>query len=209
MNIKSKGLIPKWVEKGFINLLDPFIDMLVKTGINPNTFTVWGLIISSIGALFIAIGQVRLGGVFILLGGLCDILDGKVARKSHKVTKFGALFDSSLDRYAEIFMFLGVAIFLERNEFFLTSIMIFIALGGSTMVSYVRARAEGLGYECKMGLMQRPERVLLVSVGAILHPYLLIGSVWIVAALSNYTAFQRIRHVYLLEQSEKKENKSN
>ena len=87
--------------------------------------------------------------------------------------------------------------------------MIFIALGGSTMVSYVRARAEALGYECKIGIMQRPERVLLVSVGAMLHPYLLIGAVWIIAALSNYTAFQRIHHVYLLEQSEKKENKSN
>ena len=88
---------------------------------------------------------------------------------------------------------------------FYVQIMIFIALGGSTMVSYVRARAEGLGYDCKVGLMQRPERVLLIGASAIFHPYLLIGSIWIVGVLSNYTAFQRMRYVYLLEKKEKQE----
>jgi len=205
MSSNSQNLIPKWLENGFIKLLEPLINLIVKAGFHPNTFTIWGLILSVVGAVFFAFGYVRLGGVFILLGGVCDILDGKIARKSNKVTKFGALFDSSLDRYAEVFMFLGVAIYLERNEYFLTSIMIFIALGGSTMVSYVRARAEGLGYDCKVGLMQRPERVLLIGASALFHSYLLIASIWIVGFLSNYTAYQRMKYVYVLEKQEKQE----
>ncbi|GAB4190016.1 MAG: CDP-alcohol phosphatidyltransferase family protein [Calditrichia bacterium] len=191
-----KSVIPKSVEEGFIKLIDPLVNFFVKLDVHPNTFTVWGLILSLVGAGFLAAGHIHLGGLFILLGGICDVFDGKIARKSNKVSKFGALLDSSLDRYAEIFMFLGAAIYLVRLDYFLTSVMIFIALGGSSMVSYVRARAEGLGFDCKVGLMQRPERVVLMGVAALFHHYLLIGAVWIIAVLANYTAYQRIKYVY-------------
>ena len=207
MSSKSKTILPQWIQDGFVKMLEPLVNVFLKLNIHPNTFTIWGLIISVIGGFFFAIGELRLGGIFIIIGGICDIFDGKIARKSNKVTKFGALFDSSLDRYGEIFMFLGVAIFLERNQFFLTSIMIFIALGGSTMVSYVRARAEGLGYDCKVGIMQRPERIVLMGVSALIHAYALMAAVWIIAVLSNYTAFQRMQYVYLLEKKEKSNNK--
>lgn len=198
MRVVHKSFIPKSVQDGFIRLIEPLIDLFVKLDIHPNTFTVWGLIISMVGAAFIAFDHLHLGGLFILLGGMCDVLDGKIARKSNKVSKFGALLDSSLDRYAEIFMFLGSAVYLVKHDYFLTSVMIFLALGGSSMVSYVRARAEGLGFDCKVGLMQRPERVVLMGVAALFHEQLFIAAVWIIAVLANYTAYQRMRHVYIL-----------
>lgn len=203
MATKSRSFIPKSVEEGFVQLLDPLINIFVRMNVNPNTFTVWGLIISAIGAVLLAIGELRWGGLFILLGGLCDVFDGKIARKSNRVTKFGALLDSSLDRYAEIFMFLGAAIYLVKHEYIWTSIMIFLALGGSSMVSYVRARAEGLGFDCKVGLMQRPERVLLMGISALIHPWAFTAAIWIIGFLANFTAYQRMKYVYDREKESK------
>jgi CDP-diacylglycerol--glycerol-3-phosphate 3-phosphatidyltransferase len=198
MKVVRRSFIPKSIQDGFIRMIDPLVNFFVKLDIHPNTFTVWGLIISAIGAAFVAYDHLHLGGLLILLGGMCDVLDGKIARKSNKVSKFGALLDSSLDRYAEILMFLGSAIYLVKHDYFLTSVMIFLALGGSSMVSYVRARAEGLGFDCKIGLMQRPERVVLMGVAALFHEVLFIAAIWIIAVLANYTAYQRMRHVYIL-----------
>lgn len=206
MKSHQKSIIPPSIQNGFVQFIDPLINFFVKLDIHPNTFTVWGLVISLIGAGFIAYDHIHLGGLFILLGGMCDVLDGKIARKSNKVSKFGALLDSSLDRYAEIFMFLGTAIYLVKHDYFLTSVMIFLALGGSSMVSYVRARAEGLGFECKVGLMQRPERIVLMGISALLHETLLIIAVWIIAVLANYTAFQRMKHVYDISKEQKSKN---
>jgi phosphatidylglycerophosphate synthase len=163
-----------------------------------------GLIISLISAFFYAKHNIRLGGLFILLSGICDIIDGKVARKTGQSSKFGALFDSSLDRYAELFMFLGTAIYFVQQDHPITSIMVFLALGGSMMVSYVRARSEGLGFDCKVGIMQRPERIVYIGVSSLIHPYLLELVIWMIAILSNFTAIQRMYHVRVLEQQAKK-----
>ncbi|MFQ5583864.1 MAG: CDP-alcohol phosphatidyltransferase family protein, partial [Calditrichia bacterium] len=152
--------------------------------------------------------DLRIGAVFILLGGLCDIIDGKVARKTGLSSKFGALLDSSLDRYSEVFMFLGVAIHYVKLDYNTTSTMVFLGLGGSMMVSYVRARAEGLGFSCKVGLMQRPERIVLIGLGGLLHNYILLFVVWVVAILANFTAIQRMYHVWNLERLEKANNSS-
>ena len=135
---------------------------------------------------------------------MSDIIDGKVARKTGLSSKFGALLDSSLDRYSEVFMFLGTAIFFVESDHPLTSIMIFLALGGSMMVSYVRARAEGLGYDCKVGIMQRPERIVYVGFASLIHPFALEVVIWMIAILANFTAFQRMYHVWVLEKKEKK-----
>ncbi len=200
---KEFSVLPNSIKNWFIQLIEPFIDGIVRLNVHPNHFTVLGLFISFIGAVFYAKHDIRLGGAFILLGGICDIIDGKVARKSGLSSKFGALLDSSLDRYAEVFMFLGVAIyFVEKNHPF-TSIMVFLALGGSMMVSYVRARAEGLGYECKVGIMQRPERIVYIGFSSLIHPYLLEVVVWMIAILANFTALQRMYHVWQQEKLEK------
>src|SRR4030042_5694749 len=188
MGKKSFTILPQFIQKGFLKGLDPFIERIVRIQVHPNHFTILGLVISLISAVFYAKHNLRLGGVFILLSGICDIIDGKVARKTGQSSKFGALFDSSLDRYAELFMFLGTAIYFVQKDHPITSIVVFLALGGSMMVSYVRARAEGLGFECKVGIMQRPERIVYIGVSSLIHPYLLELVIWMIAILSNFTA---------------------
>ncbi|OGB63065.1 MAG: hypothetical protein A2Y94_06560 [Caldithrix sp. RBG_13_44_9] len=204
MGKKSFTILPQFIQKGFLKGLDPFIERIVRIQVHPNHFTILGLVISLISAVFYAKHNLRLGGVFILLSGICDIIDGKVARKTGQSSKFGALFDSSLDRYAELFMFLGTAIYFVQKDHPITSIVVFLALGGSMMVSYVRARAEGLGFECKVGIMQRPERIVYIGVSSLIHPYLLELVIWMIAILSNFTAIQRMYHVRVLEQQAKK-----
>lgn len=196
-------VLPKSIQKWFLRLVDPVIEFIVHFNVHPNFFTVLGLLSSMIGAYFFARHNLRIGAIYILIGGLCDIIDGKVARKSGLSSKFGALFDSSLDRFSEVFMFLGVAIFFVKSGYSTTSIMVFLGLGGSMMVSYVRARAEGLGYACKVGIMQRPERIVYISAGALIHEYVLVVVVWMVAILANFTAIQRMYHVWHLERTEK------
>lgn len=203
--MKDFTVLPKSIQKWFLRLVDPVIEFIVHFNVHPNFFTVLGLISSMIGAYFFARHNLRIGAIYILIGGLCDIIDGKVARKSGLSSKFGALFDSSLDRFSEVFMFLGVAIYFVKSGYSTTSIMVFLGLGGSMMVSYVRARAEGLGYACKVGIMQRPERIVYISAGALIHEYVLVVVVWMVAILANFTAIQRMYHVWHLERMEKEE----
>lgn len=201
--LKDFTVLPKSIQKWFLRIVDPVIEFVVHFNVHPNFFTVLGLIVSIIGAYFFAKHNLRIGAIYILLGGLCDIIDGKVARKTGLSTKFGALFDSSLDRYSEVFMFLGVAIHFVKMDYTTTSIMVFLGLGGSMMVSYVRARAEGLGYACKVGIMQRPERIVYICAGALIHEYILMVVVWMIAILANFTALQRMYHVWNLERIEK------
>ncbi|MCD6375398.1 MAG: CDP-alcohol phosphatidyltransferase family protein [Caldisericaceae bacterium] len=214
----SRGLIPLWLENGFRTLLDPLINVFVRMNINPNFFTVLGLVITSLGTvvLFINPAWIHWTGTLILLGGMCDMIDGKLARTSGRTTKFGALFDSSLDRYSEVIMFFGIAAYYVRHDSYLLSVMTFVALGGSTMVSYVRARAEGLGFEAKVGWMQRAERVLLIGTAALfntglfqipslnnqMHTVTLLDlAIWIVAIFANITAIQRLYFVYQLDKT--------
>jgi CDP-diacylglycerol--glycerol-3-phosphate 3-phosphatidyltransferase len=204
MGKKNFTILPQSIQKGFLKILDPLIDKIIHIQVHPNHFTILGLIISLISAFFYAKHNIRLGGLFILLSGICDIIDGKVARKKELSSKFGALFDSSLDRYAELFMFLGTAIYFVQKAHPITSIMVFLALGGSMMVSYVRARAEGLGFDCKVGIMQRPERIVYIGVSSLIHPYLLELVIWMIAILANFTAIQRMYHVSELERKAKK-----
>jgi CDP-diacylglycerol--glycerol-3-phosphate 3-phosphatidyltransferase len=204
MGKKNFTILPQFIQKGFLKILDPVIEKITRIHVHPNHFTILGLIISLISAFFYAKHNIRLGGLFILLSGICDIIDGKVARKKSLSSKFGALFDSSLDRYAELFMFLGTAIYFVQKDHPITSIMVFLALGGSMMVSYVRARAEGLGFDCKVGIMQRPERIVYIGVSSLIHPYLLELVIWMIAILANFTAIQRMYHVSSLERQAKR-----
>ncbi|HEM48686.1 MAG TPA: CDP-alcohol phosphatidyltransferase family protein [Caldithrix sp.] len=210
---KSKSLLPRWLQDGFVNLLTPLVKLFSKWNLNPNYFTIWGLIITAMGTVVIFAwpNYIRLAGALILIGGICDVLDGKLARTSGRVTKFGALFDSAIDRYSEVIMFFGIAAYYVRHDNYVLSVIAFIALGGSTMVSYVRARAEALGFEAKVGLMQRPERVVLIGSGAFLYykifditifhvtdfPVTLLEiALWMVAIFANYTAIHRLIYVY-------------
>jgi CDP-diacylglycerol--glycerol-3-phosphate 3-phosphatidyltransferase len=213
MSNTAKSFLPEKLKSGFINLLNPIVVLFSKLKIHPNTFTVWGLIITSLSSYFFIIGEISIAGVLVLIGGICDIIDGKLARKSGKVTRFGALFDSAIDRYSEVIMFFGVATYFVRMEYYYSSVAVFMALGGSIMVSYIRARAEGLGFECKVGLMQRPERVVFIGAGALVgtvfSAYALRIVIGIVAILANVTAIHRLVHIYKADDSKSKSGVKN
>lgn len=166
------------LQLGIYKVIDPFVKVLIKLGLTPNAVTTIGFMLNLGVAVIFIIGAeegnrgdltyVGWAGGLILFAGLFDMLDGQVARLGNMKSTFGALYDSVLDRYSELVMFLGICYYLVAHHYFLSSIFAFIALIGSMMVSYVRARAEGLGVEIKGGLMQRPERVITLGLFAML-----------------------------------------
>jgi len=198
----NRRLIPISLQDGFVNLLTPLIKILTRRGINPNSFTLAGLIITSMAAVAFIMGHLRLGGFLILLGGLCDAIDGSLARFANRATPFGALFDSAVDRYSEFIMFFGIVVYFVMIKDWPTSVVIFFALCGSIMVSYSRARAESLGFDSKVGIMQRPERIVFLGLGALIHPVALKFAIWLVAIFANFTALQRIRHAHKQSKTE-------
>lgn len=165
------------LQLGIYKIINPFVRLLIKIGFTPNKVTTTGLILNIGVAIIFIIGAeegnrgdlryVGWAGALILFAGLFDMLDGQVARLGNMKSTFGAMYDSVLDRYSEMVMFLGICYYLVGHHYFLSSLFAFIALIGSMMVSYTRARAEGLGVECKGGVMQRPERVVLIGVTAL------------------------------------------
>jgi len=198
----TRRLIPESLQNGFVNLLTPLIKIFTRWGINPNSFTLAGLIITSMAAVAFIMGHLHLGGFLILLGGLCDTIDGSLARFANKVTRFGAMFDSAVDRYSEFVMFFGMVVYFVMLKDYPTSVVAFFALCGSIMVSYSRARAESLGFDSRVGIMQRPERIVFLGLGALIHPGALKFAIWLVAIFANFTALQRIRYAH--KQSETK-----
>lgn len=206
--------------------INPFIGLLARAGVTPNMITLVGFGLNIVAAVIFVWGGIThprdlsivgWGGAMILFAGLFDMIDGRLARVSGQESTFGALFDSVLDRYSELVMFLGICYYLVAGQYLLSSLFAFIAMIGSIMVSYVRARAEGLGIDCKGGLMQRPERVLTVGISAILCGLLkdIIGEfkfpipgtdfpmlesitvftfpIFLMAILTNLTAIRRMR----------------
>jgi CDP-diacylglycerol---glycerol-3-phosphate 3-phosphatidyltransferase len=173
----EKVLLRDKLQKIIYVVIDPIVKFLIKVGFTPNAVTITGLILNIGVAIIFIIGAeegnrgdlsyVGWAGALILFAGLFDMLDGQVARVGNMSSTYGALFDSVLDRYSEMFMFLGICYYLIAQHYFLSSLFAFIALMGSMMVSYTRARSEGLGIENKGGLMQRPERVVLTGVSAL------------------------------------------
>ena len=196
MAYPSRGLIPLTLQKNYFKLLSPLITLFATWQLTPNVFTFAGLIITSFAAAALVLGYIRLSGLLILAGGFCDSIDGLLARTSGKTSRFGALLDSSIDRYSEFIIFFGIAAYFIGIEDYGTSGGAFLALCGSFMVSYARARAESLGFEAKVGLMQRPERIVLIGLGALIHTDAFKIAIWLVALFANLTALQRIRWAY-------------
>jgi phosphatidylglycerophosphate synthase len=165
------------LQQGIYRVINPFVRLLIRAGLTPNMVTTIGLVLNiGVAIIFIEgaekgnrgdLSYVGWAGALILFAGLFDMLDGQVARLGNMSSRFGALYDSVLDRYSELILFLGICYYLVAHHYFLSSLVAFIGMIGSLMVSYTRARAEGLGIECKDGLMQRPERVILIGVSAL------------------------------------------
>lgn len=173
----ANDLVRDKLQKNIYSLINPLVKALIKIGFTPNLITVTGLILNiGVAVIFIKgaehgnrgdLSYVGWAGALILFAGLFDMLDGQVARLGNMSSTFGALFDSVLDRYSELIMFLGICYYLVAHHYFFSSLAAFIALIGSMMISYTRARSEGLGIQNKGGLMQRPERVILIAVSAL------------------------------------------
>jgi len=205
------NFLPSWIKDWYINLIKPIINLFIRYRLNPNWFTTLGLIFSVVAAYFFARGIHRLGGLIYLLAGTFDIIDGKVARSAGRVTKFGALYDSTLDRYAELIILFGLVYYFGQHSPMkwlnidwasVSYVATAVAIGGSVMVSYIRARAEGLGLECAIGMMQRPERVVYLGCGAVFHQITLIIAILLIAFFSNITAIQRL--IYVRKQAKSK-----
>ena len=160
---------------------------------SPNFLTAAGFLIT-LGAALIIPYNVKLGGIFILFGGLFDMLDGIVARTSGRVTKFGAFLDSVLDRYSDAFLFLSIAYYLAAKGNHAGSFLSLGTMVGAFFISYARARAEGLGESCHTGIMERPERIILL-IFATLTGWL-VPVLWIMLVLTHITVVQRIYHVW-------------
>ena len=181
------------------SLLSPIVDgiarVFVRLGFSPSGLTVIGVLVACVAAALIAQGMLAVGGVVMLIAGVFDMFDGAVARMTDRATKFGALFDSVMDRVSEAVVLLGLLWFYLEDGEQLGAVLVYVSIVGSTLVSYVRARAEGLGIECKGGLMQRPERVASLGIGIIVgqwwEPAVLIV-LGVIAVLTVVTTVQRV-----------------
>ena len=170
----------------------PLEKLAAKIPLNPNTITVTGFLITLAGA-YVLISDLRSGGLIVLAGGLFDMFDGIVARINSKTTSFGAFLDSVLDRISDAIIFIAIALNLLNKTSYTGALLATGTMVGAFLVSYTRARAEGLGKKCNVGLMERPERIILISFGAITG--LIIMSLWVLVALTWFTVFQRIFYV--------------
>ena len=169
---------------------DPVGRALFRLHLRPNHLTVIGLVVSFFAAAGFIAGHLRWAGCLLLLAGLCDLLDGALARVSGQVTAFGAFLDSVIDRYSDLIVLLGIVVLFARTPNARGALVAMAGLVGSVMVSYTKARAESIGIECNVGFMERPERMICLVAGAILG--LLEPALWVLAVLSNITALQRI-----------------
>lgn len=182
--------VRRWATRAF----QPLATILASWGISANALTLLGFFLTAGVGVVLALGQLRLGGILIVFSTVFDGLDGLVARTSGRTSRFGAFLDSTLDRYAEIALFFGLLVYYMDRQKHLDVILIFAALAGSLMVSYAKARAEGLDIECKEGLLTRLERLAILVIGLISGQVRL--ALWILAVLANLTAVQRVYVVW-------------
>lgn len=207
------------LQQGIYCVINPFVKFLIKIGVTPNVVTTIGLLGNIAAAAIFAwagykatpgnyqYGLVTLAGALIIVFSMFDMLDGQVARLGNMVSRFGAFYDSVLDRYCELLTLGGITYYMFCCGYELGALITFLAMIGSVMVSYVCARAEGLGLECKVGFMQRPERVVVTSIGALaagivgmnVHGgfdamIILEVAMGVIAVLANITAFVRVDH---------------
>ncbi|MFC1902101.1 CDP-alcohol phosphatidyltransferase family protein [Chloroflexota bacterium] len=178
------------------HITQPVVKLLARTPLTPNTITWLGFWITAGAAVLVVTNHLFAAGFVVLVAGLFDMLDGALARITNRVTRFGAVLDSTLDRLSEAVLLLSILVIYSREAQVTGSLLAGIALLASFMVSYLRARTEALGIECKVGLFTRPERVIVLTLGLLLsrYDYALIIALAIIAFFSFLTAGQRLLH---------------
>src|SRR5438105_9197342 len=177
-------ILPDWLKNGYLRVIDPVANWLVRRQVHPNTITAIGTACSVTGGIIYGTGHISVGGFFLGLTALFDVLDGTVARRSNKSSTFGAFLDSTLDRLADGALLGGLAVFYALNPHHHNVPMVVVCLAGligAYLTSYIRARAEALGLDAKVGIIQRPERIVLLSVPQAVFGLTLDG--WVLGAI--------------------------
>jgi CDP-diacylglycerol--glycerol-3-phosphate 3-phosphatidyltransferase len=193
LNNKSRSTLADQLRVHFKWVLDPIGTFFNRLGVKPNTMTILGLIGNAVGAVFLALGNMTIGGLIILAMGPVDALDGTMARLRGEASNFGSFVDSVTDRYSELVIFGGLLVHFLILDDWRSALGVYLAASGSVLVSFVRARGEASGYNTKIGILTRLERYLVLSPALILN--IPMVGVWIIAVLANLTALQRILDV--------------
>ena len=190
---KQPFILTDFLRVRFKGVLDPLAAFFNRLGLMPNTMTILGLVGNTIGAFFLAQGQMTLGGLIILAMGPVDALDGSMASLRGLPTQFGGFVDSVTDRYSELVIFGGLMVYYLRQNDWPSVLGVYLAACGSVLVSYIRSRSQSAGYETKVGILTRFERFIVLAPSLIFNiPSI---GVWIIAVLGNITALQRILDV--------------
>ena len=173
---------------------DAIVRGFSASGINPNFLTFIGFTINLVAAYLFAAGYFGWAGITIILAGVFDLTDGPVARVTQRVTPFGGFFDSVMDRYSDLCLLIGLLVFYGRANRFAYVVVVAVAMIGSVMTSYARARAENLISSCKVGFLERPERVVLIIIGALTNR--MAPVLWVIVVLSHLTVIHRLIYTY-------------
>lgn len=186
--------VTHWIGAGAGWLLQRVITILVATRLSPNTFTFLGLAVNSWAAALFAMGQFHRAAAVLVLAGFLDMADGQVARRIGRVTAFGAFLDSTLDRYSDLALYIGLVVYytLDKRPFYMA--LSAVAMASSFMVSYSRARAESLIPSCKVGFMERPERLVLLIIGGLFSRIAQV--LWVIATISTLTVIHRVVYTW-------------
>jgi CDP-diacylglycerol--glycerol-3-phosphate 3-phosphatidyltransferase len=176
----------------------PAVRLLARTPVTPNTVTWLGFWLTAGATVLVVTGNLFAAGFVVLVAGFFDMLDGALARTTNRVTRFGSVLDSTLDRLSEAILLLGILVIYTQGQQVAESLLVGVALLGSLMVSYARARIEALGIECRVGLFTRPERVIILALGLLLSQfdYALITALAIIAVFSFFTVGQRLLYAW-------------
>ena len=187
-------MISDSIGRGGKYILDKIVKILTLLRINPNILTFIGVLISIWAAFEFGYGNLFKGGLIIILAGLFDMLDGEVARVSRSETRFGAFYDSVIDRYSDVIILEGLLVYYARQQMLGYVVLVGVVIMGAVLTSYTRARAESLIHTCKVGFMERPERIVLLIIGGLANR--MEAVLWILAILGNWTVINRIYYTW-------------
>lgn len=187
-------MITEQIGRGGKFLFNQIVRSLVRRGVHPNVLTTIGLFINLVAAYLFAIGYFRWAGVVIIVAAIFDLTDGPVARLTHRVTPFGGFLDSVLDRYSDLLLLTGLLVYYSRGTRFWYVVLVAACMVGAIMTSYTRARAENVIPSCKVGFLERPERIVLFIIGALADR--MAPVLWVIVVFSNLTVFHRVVHTY-------------
>lgn len=189
------------LKRGFTVLLDPLVTYFIRRGLHPDTFTILGLVFNSCAGVLYGFGLFFEGGLVMLFGSITDLVDGQMARRRDEVSIGGALLDSALDRYSEIVVLTGLLVHYSIIGWKVSVVAAALTISGSLMVSYVRARGEGLNIECRVGFMQRPERIIFLSAASVFGFFLgspdatVAATLWVMGAATHFTTIERVAYI--------------